>query len=507
MPASRVEMRDVTMAFGAVRVLHGVDISVEPGEVHALVGQNGAGKSTLMKILGGIHPNYGGEIYIDGELVHIATPREGLRSGVEMIHQELSLIPTRTVAENLILGDEPGRIRYSRKRARAQAAHLAHQAGALGNLPLDSLIADLGAGMQQRVEIAKAVGRNARVLVMDEPTARLSVAERLELQKLIRELAGGGLAIVYISHFLEEVFECTDRLTVLRNGRVVAQGATTEFDHLSVTRAMLNEELLEEAPAGLDPERQVGVEVLRLENVSTERLHAASLELRAGEILGIAGLVGSGRTRLGRAIGGADPVVSGTIYLKGERAGYSNPRQALAEGIALVAEDRKSEGVVGPRSAADNLVLMGLDRGLAPRGIVKRSSTKARAREVMTRFGIHPEKPMLEIENFSGGNQQKILLGRAVLSRPSILVVDQPTAGVDIGAKAQIHRILREVADEGAAIVVISDDLEEILALSTRVAIMRGGKITGIRQRAGLDRTALITEMAGGSPEPIDLQV
>lgn len=495
----RVEMIGISQVFGTTKVLDDVSLSIAPSEIHALVGQNGAGKSTLMKILGGIYPEHEGTVRIDGHEATLTSPRDALREGIGLIHQELSLIPSLTVAENIMLGIEPGVAIYDKKNTREAAQTVVSAIPMLAQLPLDTLVAELSTGLQQRVEIAKALSRDVKVLVMDEPTARLSGPERSDLRDLMIELARGGMAIVYISHFLEEVFQSCHSATVLRNGRVVDSGPIDKFTLRSMTRAMLNEEFAaEEAEATSRRDRQIGDNpVITLSDVSSARVSNIDLTVNAGEIVGLAGLVGSGRTRVARTLVGAERLLGGQILVDGKRVSIKSPRAALTKGIVLVPESRKAEGIIESATAAKNMILMALDRGMAPWGVVARKQSVSAVADMFSGLQIRPADPTLEGERFSGGNQQKLLLARVLLAKPRVIVADQPTAGVDVGTKAQIHRLLRTAGTDGTAIVVVSDDLDELIALCDRIVVMKDGRIVGEHLRSEITRQSLIDLMSG----------
>jgi len=498
--AFRVELLDITQTFGDTTVLHGVTVQLAPGEIHSLVGQNGAGKSTLTKILGGIHPEHAGRIMINGIERQMTSPRVAARNGVGIIYQELSLIPSLSVAENIMLGIEPGRT-YSRARTRAAAAAVVAKVDMLSELPLDASAGSLSTGLQQRVEIAKALSRDSQVLVMDEPTARLSGPERDDLRDLMLQLASGGLTIIYISHFLEEIFKTCHTVTILRNGYVVDSGKVSDFTMASLTRAMLNQELAEEEMGDAPSDRQLSAEpVIGLENLSGPRLHDIDLQIHKGEIVGVAGLVGSGRTRLAKTIVGAEPVTAGTVRLRGNPVRLRSPRHALLNGIVLIPESRKTEGIIGLADARMNMIGMALDRGLSRYGFINRRAAENASATMFTDLEIRPVKPGLEGNSFSGGNQQKLLMARALLAQPIAIVADQPTAGVDVGTKAQIHQLIRATAASGTSFLIVSDDLDELLALSDRIVVLRGGSIIAQKRRSELTRAKLVDVISDFQP-------
>jgi ribose transport system ATP-binding protein len=494
-------MRDISKAFGDVAVLRGVTLEVAPGEILGLVGQNGAGKSTLMRVLAGAYPDYSGEIELDGQQVHLKNPRSALEHGVAVIYQEFSLIRGRTVAENIVLGAEPGRLSYRPREVRRMAARLLEEAGMAGDLPLDTQVAGLSTSVQQRVEIAKALSRDAKVLVLDEPTSRLTEPDRERLFQLMRRIADSGVALVFISHFLEEVLTITDRLTVMRDGAVVSSGRSNDFDLLSLSTALMGRELARDE-LGTKRTRNTGGGKVALSATGVTcgpRTRDVSLSLRSGEIVGVAGLVGSGRSTLAKALAGALPIEDGELEVHDRAVHFKSPRDALRAGIALIPEDRRAQGLIGALPAAENMVIMGLARRRTRFGIVANARLRKDAREAMARFEIRPADARRRAETFSGGNQQKLLLARAILAGTEVVIIDQPTAGVDVGTKAQIHRILREVADEGKAILVISDEVDELLAISDRLLVMRDGLVVTERDRSQIEREELLVLMSGVS--------
>jgi len=490
----RVEMLDIKQRFGDTTVLHGVSLQLKAGEIHSLVGQNGAGKSTLMKILGGIYPDHGGRILIDGVERRMHSPREAGTHGVGTIYQELSLIPGLSVAENIVLGMETG-LTYSPRRTRAFAAKVIATVPMLSVLPLDVSVGSLSTGMQQRVEIAKALSRDLRVLVMDEPTARLSGPERDDLRNLVLQVADKGITVIYISHFLEEIFATCHNVTVLRNGRVVTQGSVDSFTPSSLTRVMLGEVLAaEELDAGHDDRLVSDTPVLQLIGVTGPRITDVDLSIRKGEVVGLAGLVGSGRTRLAKTVVGAEPIVTGDVVVGGSKrtVRFHSPRDALRKGIVMIPENRKTEGIIGSATARSNMVGMALDRGYTTKGLIRRKALRRATSAMFAKLEIRPTKPELDGRAFSGGNQQKLLMARALLASPDLIVADQPTAGVDVGTKSQIHHLIAAGATAGTSFLVVSDDLEELLALCDRVLVLRHGRIIAERRRSELNRQKLV---------------
>jgi ribose transport system ATP-binding protein len=501
---SRLVMRHITKSFGDVTVLRDVGLEVAKGEIHGLVGQNGAGKSTLMRILAGNYPDYHGEVLIDDIAVHLSSPRGAMSNGIVVIYQEFSLVPQLTVAENIVLGTEPGSVTYRASAIRQLAARLVEQVGMADDLPLDTPVVGLTAAMQQRVEIAKALTRNAKVLVLDEPTSRLAGPDRERLFSLMGRIAVNGTALVFISHFLEEVLGVCSRLTVLRDGVVVATGESAGHDAVSLSSALMGRALEEQVTREEAAPSRVGQNLaLKVDGLSCGRqTRDVSFELYRGEIVGIAGLVGSGRSTLAKALVGAVPLHAGTISIGGRQVHLRRPSQALRAGMALVPEDRRAQGVVRALPASENLLLMSLARERGHFGTVSLSRLRRAAKKAIVDFEVRPPDERQRAGTFSGGNQQKLLLARAVLANPDVLIIDQPTAGVDVGTKAQIHRLLRDMADQGKAVLVISDDIDEIVALSDRLLVMRNGRLVAERSRASVDRDEVLTLISMGVPKP-----
>lgn len=499
----RLQLTDLTKQFGPTVVLDRITLAVRRGQVHGLVGQNGAGKSTLVKTLAGLYPDHGGTVAVDGHRATLGSPRQSRAEGIAVIYQEFSLVPEMTVAENLLLGREPGRWRYSRRAIRQRAQNLVDTVGIEIGADVDAVVGGLSPAVRQRIEIAKALAEDAGVLVMDEPTARLSESERQSLFQVMRDLADRGVGLVFISHFLDEVHEVTDWLTVLRNGRAVASEPTGSLTATRMASLMLGEEFQQT----LDRERRAprtggeGEIVLQAEALgSGPRLRDANVELRAGEILGVAGLVGSGRTRLCRVLSGADRPTSGRIRLRGREVTLNGPRQAIARRIVLIPEDRKYQGLSLTGPLSENLSLMALQRHLGRWGVVRRRSVRRLSEHLVRELEVTPPNIDAPAGTLSGGNQQKIVLGKALAAEPDVMIIDQPTAGVDIGTKAQIHRLLRERAEAGAAILVVSDDIDELCALSDRFQVMWRGGVIWQGPVAEVSRDELVELISSGQP-------
>lgn len=498
----RLAIRELTKNFGSTTALQRVSIDIAPGEVHGIIGQNGAGKSTIVKTLAGLYPDHSGTVELDGRRVKLRTPREARSEGIAVIYQEFSLVPAMTVAENLLLGREPGRWSYSAAAIRRDAQALVDEVGIAIGADMDASVAVLSPAVRQRIEIAKALAEDVRFLIMDEPTARLSEAERTDLFEVIRGLVADGVAVVFISHYLEEVRAVTDRITVMRNGAVVGTLNSAETTVERMAAMMLGEELLRtfESESRDDRANDANEVVYAAERVSVEdRLFDVSLELRRGEVFGVAGLVGSGRTRLLRVLAGADRPQRGRLLRRGSSVAFSGPRSALAAGIALIPEDRKYQALSMERPIADNLALMALRRRLGYAGVVPRSAVHRLANRLVGQLQIVPAAHDRPVGALSGGNQQKVVLGKTLAAEPEVVLIDQPTAGVDVGTKRQIHRLLRERAALGSAILVVSDDLDELYALSDRIAVLRGGAVVWDGRATEIEYPALVDLIASGT--------
>ncbi|GII81687.1 sugar ABC transporter ATP-binding protein [Sphaerisporangium rufum] len=458
-----LKMTGIGKSFQGVRVLSGVDLEAAAGEVHAVVGENGAGKSTLMKILAGVHSPDEGTIEIDGRPVTFGHPIEAQRSGVAIIHQEFNLLPERTVAQNVFLGREPGRWGLVDRAAMESAtAELLHSLGEETFGPGD-LVRRLSVAQQQVVEIAKALSLNARIVVMDEPTAALAEHEVGLLYALVRRLTARGITVLYISHRLREVFELADRITVLKDGSRVATEAAAGLDTAALVRLMVGRELDAHFPAraGGPP----GEVVLSVRGGGNARLRDIDLEVRAGEIVGLAGLQGSGRTELAKALFGAEPFTTGEMRPRRPRSA----REGIAAGIGLVTEDRKAEGLLLGQRVRDNALLVARATGGGRPAVEK----------LLERVRLSPPRPELEVRTLSGGNQQKVVLAKWMTVAPRVLLFDEPTRGVDVGAKAAIHDLMRELARDGTGILMISSELPELIGMSDRVIVLRDGRIAG----------------------------
>jgi ribose transport system ATP-binding protein len=496
---ARLEVSQLGKRFGSAVVLEDVSFELHAGQIFGLVGQNGAGKSTLVKILAGLYPDYVGTIKLDGNAVRLTNPRQARGAGIAVIYQEFSLVPEMTVAENLLLGREPGTWAYSPRGTAEHAARVIKDVGIDIGVPLTAVVSGLSPAIKQRIEIVKALSEEAKVLLMDEPTARLSNTESHQLFAIMRELSDRGVGVIFISHFLEEVLHVTDWVTVLRNGRVVASASSAELSLDAMTSAMLGEQLRQELVEHSDAQRRAdrGPVLLQADDLSVgPRLRNVQLQMRAGEIVGVAGLVGSGRSRLCRALGGVDKPTSGRLLLDSRPARLRNPQRALMAGIALIPEDRKNQSLSLVSPIKDNLVLMALRKKLSTWGVVPTSRVKRLADKYVRQLHVHPSNIDAAVGTLSGGNQQKVVVGKALATDPRILIIDQPTAGVDVGTKAQLHQVLRTLADSGAALLVVSDDLDELFTLSDRLCVMRKGAVVWEGPAESIDRQTLLQKIS-----------
>lgn len=495
-----LSMQTIGKSFPSGLVLRGVDFSVEAGEVHALIGHNGAGKSTLMKTLAGNFLDYSGTISIGGRECILHTPAQALAEGVAIIYQDFALVPDLAVAANIALGREPkGRFRGLMPH-RALLERSRREAASLGiDLPMRTRIRRLGVAAQQLTEIVRACSQDVRVLIMDEPTARLAPAERGQLFAVMRRMCRGrGVGIVYISHFLDEVRDISDRVTVMRDGRVVETNRAAHYSVDDLARLLVGhaDPVLDRAADEPVPQPQrTGPAVLELDRLVLAGRPPASLSVGAGEVVGLAGLVGSGRTRLARAVIG-DVSSQGIVRIDGRILSARSPRNSARAGLVLIPEDRKVAGLALAASIEANIAVTALGRSLSRAGIVRRGARRTLVDGLIRDFRIHPAVRSKPTGTLSGGNAQKVLLARAIASRPRAMILDQPTAGVDIGAKVELHKLILAAARTGTAIILISDDLDELLGLSNRIVIMTEGAAAAPIGRHELDRARLLAAIS-----------
>lgn len=474
-----VNMIGVEKSFPGVHALSGCHFELRPGEVHALIGENGAGKSTLMKILAGVYTRDGGEILLRGKPVEIHNPREAQAAGIAMIHQELNLVPHLNVAQNIFIGREPRSVLpfwLNEDKLNADAAALLAEM----HLPFDpkERVSNLSVARQQMVEIAKALSLNAEVLIMDEPTAALTESEIEELFRIIRQLKARGVGIVYISHRLEELKVITDRVTVMRDGQYIATADTANVTVDQIIAWMVGRTIFETTPElPVNTDQPVVLEVRGLNR--GRQVRDINFTLKRGEILGFAGLMGAGRTEVARVIFGADRAESGEIYRDGKRINIRSPQDAVAHGIGYLSEDRKRYGLLVGLDVETNVVIASYRRFLSALGIVNDRKTGETAQSYVKALSIKTPSIEQRVRNLSGGNQQKVVIGKWLTADTDILIFDEPTRGIDVGAKSEIYKLLNELAERGKSIIMISSELPEILRMSHRIIVMCEGRITG----------------------------
>lgn len=476
-----LKMTNISKNFAGVQALKGVQFDLDPGEVHAILGENGAGKSTLIKVITGVHQPAEGEIYLNGQQVHFANPLEARRHGISAIYQEPSLFPDLDIAENIFVGRQPTRVgrQVDWKTMYAESAKLLNLLGV--ELNPKTKARDLSVAQQQMVEIARALSMHAKILIMDEPTSSLTLAEVADLFRIVRQLREAGTGIVFISHKLEDLFELADRVTVLRDGAYVGtrpmKGITTE----EMIQMMVGRTL-----DALFPKLDVpaGAVALKVENLSLAGVfHNINFELRQGEILGMAGLIGAGRTDVARTIFGISPATSGAIEVYGQPVKISSPQQAMKLKLAYVPEDRQHFGLVLPMSISQNITLSILSE-FAQGGWIQGDRENEASQEAAGQLEVKASSIWQKARELSGGNQQKVVLAKWLATQPKILILDEPTRGIDVGTKAAVHGLMSQLAAQGMAILMISSELPEILGMSDRILVMREGHLTGQFSRA-----------------------
>lgn len=474
-----VEMRGIEKRFPGVHALKAVQFDLRPGEVHALMGENGAGKSTLMKIMSGIYPRDGGEMFVDGKPVTPDGPRAAQDLGIGIIHQELSLMNDLTAAQNVLIGREPRR-RFGLLDEAALNARTAEIFASL-NLKMDprTQVSTQTIARQQLIEIAKALSYNPRVLIMDEPTAALNDAEINELFKVIEKLKADGVGIVYISHRMDEIKRIADRVTILRDGAYIDTVEAADTPLSTIIQLMVGREVTQNAPD--IPDTSVSPVALEVRNLSRgKEVRDVSFDVRKGEILGFAGLMGAGRTEVARIIFGADPRDRGEIFVHGQSVDIRTPNTAVQAGIGYLSEDRKHFGLAVDMTVRANIAMADLGRFAGKTGVLNETAMERVAKEYIDRLGIRTPSDTQEVRFLSGGNQQKVVIAKWLLRDCDVLIFDEPTRGIDIGAKSEIYSLLEDLAAQGRAIIVISSELPEVMRLSHRIAVMCEGRLTGI---------------------------
>ncbi|WFE55503.1 sugar ABC transporter ATP-binding protein [Micromonospora sp. WMMD712] len=499
-------MTAISKIFPGVRALDGVDFRLFPGEVHALMGENGAGKSTLIKVLTGVYSTDAGTITLDGQQVSFAGPMQATAAGVSTVYQEVNLLPNLSVAENIFIGREPRRLgavnwREMRRRAKELLARI--------DLHIDvtELLGSYSLAVQQMVAIARAVDVNARVLILDEPTSSLDADEVAQLMRIMRQLRDDGIAIVFVTHFLDQVYGIADRITVLRNGRLVGEYPTAELPQIALVEKMIGKELdaLERLDSETDRDRTAvtqGEPLVAADGLGRSGSVAPfSLTIHAGEVVGLAGLLGSGRTEVARLFFGADRADQGRLAVDGAPAAIRNPVAAIDRGVAFCSENRRTEGLVGELSVRENIILaMQAARGWL-RPVPRRKQDELVERYIKA-LSIRPANPDMPVRNLSGGNQQKVLLARWLITEPRLLILDEPTRGIDIGAKTEIQRLVAQLSDGGMAVLFISAELEEVLRLSHKVVVMRDRRLVAqLDNDDTLDADRVMQAIASGAAQ------
>ena len=491
----QINMKDIHKAFGSNKVLEGVNIAIKDGEVHALMGENGAGKSTLMNILTGLHEKDDGTIIIDGKETVFDNPKQAEEHGVAFIHQELNIWPELTVLENLFINKEPvtsfGLIHTKKMKAIAKK-----QFDKLSiSIPFQQEAGKCSVGQQQMIEIAKALMTNAKVIIMDEPTAALTEREIQTLFNVIRSLKENGVSIVYISHRMEEIFTICDSITVMRDGKTVDTKEISDTNFDKVVRKMVGRELTDRFPKRAP---QPGEAMLEVKGLSRKGVFEdVSFSVRSGEVVGVSGLMGAGRTEIMRTIFGLDGKYSGEILIKGKRVTIKSPSQAVKLGLGFITEDRKEEGLVLDFSLKDNIALPSL-YSFAPKGLINDKSEQDFVDLLIKRLTIKTESSKTSAKNLSGGNQQKVVIAKWIGIGPKVLILDEPTRGVDVGAKREIYQLMNELTDRGVAIIMVSSELPEVLGMSDRILVFREGKMTGEVSKEEATQEKIMTLATGG---------
>lgn len=496
MGATVLEMRGIAKSFGPTRALNGLNFELKAGEIHALLGENGAGKSTLIKVLGGIHQPDRGEIRIDGKTVGMKGVQDAQAHGIGIIHQEIVLVPYLSIAENIFLGREPV-TKFGFKDKKQMIARSREMVSQLGlNLDVNTLVGELTVAHQQLVEIVKAISFNVKILVMDEPTSSLSDEEVQNLFITMERLRKSGVSIIYISHKFEELFKITDRITVIRDGTYVGTVPTKATTPDELVAMMVGRELDSFYPRTYARGDEV---VLKVEGLSKRNLfEGISFDVHKGEILGFSGLMGAGRSELMQAIFGAYPYDQGSVYLNGEKLAIKNCGEAIEKGIAMVPEDRKGQGLVLMNSVGFNMTLSELKHLMSNKLLVSERKRSEIIDKYIKDLNIKTASPDAEVSSLSGGNQQKVVLAKWLATRPKLLILDEPTRGVDVGAKAEIYSIINELAMEGLAIILVSSELPEIINMCDSVCVMRNGKIAAQLGQSELTQENIMRYATGG---------
>ncbi|WNZ88775.1 sugar ABC transporter ATP-binding protein [Streptococcus iniae] len=490
----KIDMKGISKSFGSNKVLEKIDLVIESGQVHALMGENGAGKSTLMNILTGLFPASAGSILIDGKEMTFSNPQEAEEFGISFIHQEMNTWSEMTVLENLFLGREIktkfGLLDQKQMKAKAQEAFNRLHV----SIPLDRPIGSLSVGQQQMIEIAKSLLTKVSLLIMDEPTVALTDRETENLFRVIQSLKNDGVGIVYISHRMEEIFKITDLVTVMRDGIVVDTKKTKETSPQELVKKMVGREIEDYYP---EKTAKIGEVAFEVSHLSGKHFEDVSFKVRQGEILGFSGLMGAGRTEVMRAIFGLDTKRSGSIKIADQEVTITNPVQAIQHGIGFLTEDRKEEGLILDFSIKDNMTLPST-KDFVKNGLFDDKTSTSFVQQLIDRLRIKTGTPKMPVGNLSGGNQQKVVLAKWIGIAPKVLILDEPTRGVDVGAKREIYQLMNELAQRGVPIIMVSSDLPEILGVSDRIIVMHEGKIAGERHRDDADQEKIMQLATGG---------
>lgn len=492
----QIEMRGIDKSFGGNAVLKEAGFLLDHGEIHALMGENGAGKSTLMKILTGVYTKDAGQVIVDGQEVCYKNPQEAEKAGIVFIHQELNVLFDLTVEENMFLGKEiHGRFGVCDKKAmRAEVRKILDRLGV--SIDPQQRMSELSVGQQQMIEIAKALMVDAKVIIMDEPTAALTQSETEVLFQVVRSLKEKGVSIVYISHRMEEIFELCDRITVLRDGSYIDTKRIQDTDMNDVVKMMIGQEIGERYPLR---EASIGEVVFKVEGLTCPGVFKdVSFEVHAGEVLGVSGLMGAGRTEIMQAIFGNMPHVTGKLFLNGEEIHNHNPGQAMKNGIGFITEDRKTEGLMLEESIRKNISLANLGR-ISRRGVLRKKEERELVQKGIEELHIKCFGPEHECGRLSGGNQQKVVFAKWIYTDPKVLILDEPTRGVDIGAKKEIYNIINDLAAKGVAIIMVSSELPEVLGMADRIMVVREGLVRGILSKEEADQENIMILATGGN--------
>jgi len=489
-----ITMQGIYKAFGTNQVLTGVDFELKEGEVHALMGENGAGKSTMMNVLTGLHSLDKGKISVDGKEKYFNNPKEAEQAGITFIHQELNIWPEMTVLDNMFIGKEPKNAFGLVDSAKMKRLALEQFKRLDVSLPLDKEAGSCSVGEQQMIEIAKALMTKAKVIIMDEPTAALTEREIQKLFEVISSLKKEGVSIVYISHRMEEIFAICDRITVMRDGKTVDTKPIPETNFEEVVKKMVGRELTDRFPKR---NSQIGETVLEVKSLTGKAFRNVNFSIRSGEIVGVSGLMGAGRTEIMRGIFGLDSIESGEVILNGKKVTIKNASQAVSLGIGFITEDRKDEGLVLDFSIKDNIALPSLN-SFAPKGLIKEKDETQFVEMLIKRLTVKTESADTRVGDLSGGNQQKVVIAKWIGISPKVLILDEPTRGVDVGAKREIYQLMNELTDRGVAIIMVSSELPEVLGMSDRILVVHEGKITGELPKETATQENIMTLATGG---------